>query len=193
MVSRPAVEPQTRVHRGLKTTSRRTWSPPSDCCFRRLAIRACLNTGGFQLRRLAVRAPSSRLLRGSSDNVGFAYQFAARASALVMLLASVLPTPTVRYRKRVVATEVITRALEVCNQKMVCGSVDKPQVELTGAPRSRTPSRAWLHLVRSLMNPGRVTLGSSRIWAARPRVLVRGAMRLRRIAFRGSPRSGCLS
>ena len=77
----------------------------------------------------AARAPSSQSLRCSSGDGGFAYQFVSQASALVMLLTSGLVTPTVSYRNRVMATEVITRAHEVCEQKMVGGYVDRPYVD----------------------------------------------------------------
>ena len=53
-----------------------------------------------------------------------------------MLLVSVWLTPTASYRNRVMVTEVTTRALEACNQKMVCGSVDKSQPESPSMPIS---------------------------------------------------------
>ena len=42
-----------------------------------------------------------------------------------------MPTPPASYRNRVMLTEAITRAFEVCDQKMACGSTDKHWVEPT--------------------------------------------------------------
>ena len=44
--------------------------------------------------------------------------------------------PTVSYRNRVLLTEAITPALEVRDQKMVCGSVDEPFAESPSTPRA---------------------------------------------------------
>ena len=47
--------------------------------------------------RFAVRTPMSETLRGSLRNEGFAYQFAARVSAVAFLVVSVWLAPTVSY------------------------------------------------------------------------------------------------
>ena len=90
-----------------------------------------------QPRRFAVRVSSSQSLRGLLGDECYLHQFAPRAPALVMLLTSVLLTPTVSYCNRAITSEVMTRALEVCDQKIACGFVDKPCAEPTNAPRSR--------------------------------------------------------
>ena len=63
------------------------------------------------------------------------YHFAARASAFAMSLVSAWLTPTVSYRNRAMLTEVLTRALEVRDQDMVCGSTDKSLSESSNSPR----------------------------------------------------------
>ena len=70
-----------------------------------------------QTYRLAERAPAPQSLRGALDNEGFVYQFAARASALVFVLVSVTPPPSVSCLNRVMFIGVSTRALEVCGMK----------------------------------------------------------------------------
>ena len=74
-------------------------------------------------------APTFFSLRGSLEGDGFVYPFTARAAALVLLFVSAMLTPTASYRDHVMTTETITRAFEVCDQKMVRGSADKPCVD----------------------------------------------------------------
>ena len=63
--------------------------------------------------RFAECAPTPYSLRGSLEGGGFVYQFAARAAALILLLASVVLAPTACYRNRAMLTEAITRPFEV--------------------------------------------------------------------------------
>ena len=57
------------------------------------------------------------------------YQYAFRFSALVLLLVSVWPTPTVRYRNRVMFTEVVTRVMEARHRQMSAGPRGTYEVE----------------------------------------------------------------
>ena len=58
------------------------------------------------------------------------YQYAARASCgSVFLLVSVWLAPTVGYGNRVMITEVLARAIEVCHRMMGTGPSDKWEVE----------------------------------------------------------------
>ena len=82
--------------------------------------------------RFAESAPTPYLLRGALGGKGFAYQFAARAAALVCPLASVRITPTASYRNRAMLAEIITRAFEVCDRKTACGYADNQWVAPSG-------------------------------------------------------------
>ena len=54
----------------------------------------------------------------------FAYQYVARALALVFLLVSAWLTPPVSHVNRVAMAEVITRAVEACEMMLPTGSTD---------------------------------------------------------------------
>ena len=75
-----------------------------------------------QAYRFVAGAPSAYSLRGSPGGQGFAYQFAARASPLVFLLASVWVGPTVSDANRVMAAGAVARALGACDREMTRGS-----------------------------------------------------------------------
>ena len=67
----------------------RHMSPPDWFLFLAVSELRLSNAQRLQPYRFAVPAPSPQSLRGSLGDEGFVYQFTARASALVMLLASV--------------------------------------------------------------------------------------------------------
>ena len=76
----------------------------------------------------------SESLRGSLFNEGYVYQFAARASALAFLSASVWITPTVSYSNRAMMTEAIARAIE--SREHILATGPSEQAESAGRPRS---------------------------------------------------------
>ena len=84
-------------------------------------------------RRLAECAPTADFRRGSLKGGGFVYQFATRFAALVLLIAPGMLAPTAKYRNRDMLTDVITRAFEVRDHDMVCGSVIKQRAGPSGA------------------------------------------------------------
>ena len=73
----------------------------------------------------------SEFLRGALFNQGFVYQCAARASALVSRLASVLLTAAASYSNRMMRTEVIARAIEACEYMLATGFAEKRSSEQT--------------------------------------------------------------
>ena len=85
--------------------------------------------------RFANGAPSSYSLRGSLGS-GFVYQFAARASPLVLLLAAVWFLLTASLADRVMVTEVLANALEVCDCQMIQGCAGQQS-------ESQTSKQAW--------------------------------------------------
>ena len=64
-------------------------------------------------------------MRGALGNEGSAYQFAARASALILRLVSAMLLPSASYSNRVLIIEAINRALEACDMKMACGYAEE--------------------------------------------------------------------
>ena len=150
-----------------------------------------------QPRRIAESAPTSFPLRGSLEGEGFVYQFATRAAALVFLLVSVMLTPSASVCNRAMLAQIITRAFGVRDQKMACGSADKPEAD-SPSPRgwefnSVLDSVVGLSAVGVAVNkPGEDDgmLRSSR--AAPRRVWARNTMRSRWLVSRGRPRMVCL-
>ena len=79
--------------------------------------------------RMVEGAPSSESLQGSLYGEGFVYQYAARSSALALLLVSVWLAPTVGYGNRVIISEVIARAIGARRRVIGSGPSDKWEVE----------------------------------------------------------------
>ena len=79
--------------------------------------------------RLAEGMPLSDALRGSLSGQGFAYQCAFRFSALASPLVSVWLSPSASYQNRVMFTEAVTRAAEVCRRQMCMGPRENYEVE----------------------------------------------------------------
>ena len=90
-----------------------------------------------QSYRFAGRAPAAQSLRCALYDEGSAYQFAARASALIFFLVSAMLSPSASYCNRGMIFEVSYRVLGVCGMKRVCGSAEKTRYESPG------PQRAW--------------------------------------------------
>ena len=128
-----------------------------------------------QHNRLAGGAPSSYSLRGALGS-GYMYQFAARASPLILLLVDVWSLLAVSRANQVMATEVVAGALEVCDCQKTEGSVGQRP-----GSRASTQARGFnsaydnvvgAHLLGIVENgPGdqvsmlRLTLGGTVEWA----------------------------
>ena len=76
-----------------------------------------------QSYRFAESAPTSDSLRATLFNEEFAYQYAARASALAFLLVSAWLAPTASYSNRGVMTDVLSCAVEARDHVLATGSV----------------------------------------------------------------------
>ena len=74
---------------------------------------------------IAECTPMPASLRGALFNERFAYQYAARASAIVFLSVSVRIPPTASYRNRVMMTGAITRAIEAREHMLATGPAEK--------------------------------------------------------------------
>ena len=89
--------------------------------------------------RIAEGMPLSDALRGPLEGQGYVYQYATRFSALVFLLVSVWLAPTASRRRRIMITEVFTRAMAARYRQMCAGSHDSGEVEEddnSSAPRA---------------------------------------------------------
>ena len=85
--------------------------------------------------------------RGRLYSNRFAFQYAARAQALLHFLASVWLSPTVSQKNKAMLAEALPTAKAVCHRQMIHGSVAKC--------RSRAKCRFTIHVVVA-RNAGRV-------------------------------------
>ena len=90
----------------------------------------------MQSYRFAEGAPSSLSLWGSFG-AGNVYQFAVRASSLVLLLVAVWLSPTANRANKVMLTEVAANASGACDCQMIQGSVGTQYCE------THTSAQAW--------------------------------------------------